>query len=187
VIWKKRKLPETGTSQKRQDVDLPGWNIDQLNYPTFRLTLIAKIMDRLTVRYLTERGDLIYREWRVLARLGAMDDGGTVGQVAELAWVDRAEVSRAASALEARGLVERRENPHDLRVPVLSLTKKGRKLYLVALRERAAFHESLLVDLSETEREALDDLLARVGQRLLHVLKDQQTPAALPTKRRVRP
>lgn len=151
--------------------DLSGWNLSNLDYPTFRITLIAKIMDRLTIRHLAERGELTYAEWRVLARLGTLDDGGTVGQVADLAWVDRAEVSRAAAALEQRGLTARRDNPQDRRTPILYLTPEGRKFYVVALADRSAFHEELLVDLNDDDRAQLDALLARVGQRLLNLLK----------------
>ncbi len=151
--------------------DLSGWNLSNLDYPTFRITLIAKIMDRLTIRHLADRGELTYAEWRVLARLGTLDDGGTVGQVADLAWVDRAEVSRAAAALEQRGLTARRDNPQDRRTPILYLTPAGRELYVAGLSDRSAFHEELLVDLDSDERAQLDALLGRVGQRLLNLLR----------------
>ncbi|PTS88624.1 hypothetical protein DBR17_04325 [Sphingomonas sp. HMWF008] len=151
--------------------DLAGWNLSNLDYPTFRITLLAKIMDRLTIRHLAERGEMTYAEWRVLARLGTLNDGGTVGQIADLAWVDRAEVSRAATALERRGLTTRRDNPQDRRTPILYLTPEGRAFYEVALVDRSAFHEELLVDLSGEERAQLDALLARVGQRLLKLIR----------------
>lgn len=155
----------------RTKLELPGWNVSNLQFSTFRVTLIAKVIDRLTIRRLAERGELTYAEWRVLARLGTMPDGGTVGQVADLAWVDRAEVSRAARSLEERGYTRRRENPNDLRTPILYLTKAGQKLYKATLKERVAFHESLLVDLSPEERVVLDELLSRIGERLAHLVK----------------
>lgn len=160
------------TAPMRAKLELPGWNVPHLQFSTFRVTLIAKVIDRLTIRRLAERGELTYAEWRVLARLGTMPDGGTVGQVADLAWVDRAEVSRAARSLEERGYTRRRENPNDLRTPILYLTKAGMKLYKATLKERIAFHESLLVDLSADERVVLDDLLSRIGERLAHLLKN---------------
>jgi len=150
---------------------LPGWTVEQLDYPTFRIGLLAKVMDRLTIRHLAELDDLSYAEWRVLARLAAMPDGGTVGQVAELAWVDRAEVSRAAGALERRGLTARRDNPQDRRTPVLFLTENGRMRYRTTIRWRGAFHESLLGDLSAEERALLDKLLGRIGGRLMDLLR----------------
>lgn len=167
----KRVKIATAIEPKDAVAELPGWNLSQLNYPTFRVTLVAKIMDRLTMRYLADRGDMTYAEWRVLARLGTLQKGGTVGQVADLAWVDRAEVSRAATNLEKRGLTARRENQQDRRTPILYLTEKGDALYQEALEERNGFHQSLLLDLSEEERAQFDGLLAKVGQRLLHLLR----------------
>lgn len=151
--------------------ELAGWTLDQLDYPTFRLTLIAKIMDRLTIRYLTEEGIISYAEWRVMARLATMTNGGTVRQVADLAWVDRAEVSRAVTQLESKGFTARRENPMDGRAPLLHMTEKGFDYYRAGLARRRAFHESLLVNLSPEEAALLDDLLGRVGEQLVHLLK----------------
>jgi DNA-binding MarR family transcriptional regulator len=163
--------PKRASHRSKESRQLPGWTIDQLDYPTFRVALLAKVMDRLTIRHLAEVEDLTYAEWRVLARLAAMPEGGTVGQVAELAWVDRAEVSRAGGALERKRFVARRDNPLDRRTPILFLTAKGRKHYQATIRSRSLFHESLLSDLSTKERALLDELLGRIGGRLFELLK----------------
>lgn len=150
-----------------QGVDLTGWKIDKLDFPTFRIALLAKLMDRVTIRALSQQTDLTYAQWRVLARLALKDGGGTVRDIAALAWVDRAEVSRAVSALEALGLVARQDNPMDRRAPIITLSAEGDLVYRDVLRKRTAFHEGLLVDLSSDERAMLDRLLARIGERLL--------------------
>ena len=157
------------TAAKTDDgvTDLPGWKIDQLDYPTLRLTLIAKIMTRLTIRDLADKGGASYAEWRVVARLATMPDGGTVGQVADLAWADRAEVSRAAMLLEKKGYTGRLKNPQDRRSPILYLTPQGRTYYAAAVRNRKAFHEALLEELSPNEREELDRLLVKIGEKLM--------------------
>lgn len=164
-------LPARREDDIRDASQLPGWTVEQLDYPTFRVSLVAKVMDRLTIRQLVELGDLVYAEWRVLARLAAMPDGGTVRQVAELAWVDRAEVSRAAGALERKGLTARRDNPRDRRMPILFLTEKGRTRYHAMIQWRSAFHESLLSELSPQDRATLDDLLGRIGGRLMDLVR----------------
>jgi DNA-binding MarR family transcriptional regulator len=168
----KAALPQSAAGEVRVVPRLPGWTVDQLDYPTFRVTLLAKVIDRLTIRHLAELDDLAYAEWRVLARLAGMADGGTVGQVAELAWVDRAEVSRAAGALERKGLTGRRDNPQDRRSPILFLTEEGQKRYRATVRWRSAFHDSLLGDLSMEDRATLDELLGRIGGRLMDLLKN---------------
>ena len=168
-------------SYKRGDtageLSLAGWNIDKLNYPTFRITLIAKIMDRLTIRNLAEIDDITYAEWRVMARLATMENGGTVRRVAEMAWVDRAEVSRAVSSLEQKGYTQRRENPLDRRAPILELTDTGLERYRAALAQRQAFHEVLIAELSDEECDQLDTLLAKIGEQLV-VLSQPGSPPA---------
>ncbi|MCW2382944.1 MULTISPECIES: MarR family winged helix-turn-helix transcriptional regulator [unclassified Sphingobium] len=159
------------------EVQLPGWNLDELNYPTFRMTLIAKIMDRLTIRNLAEIEDITYAEWRVMARLATMHQGGTVRQVAEMAWVDRAEVSRAVSTLEEKGYTLRMENPHDRRAPILKMTSVGLERYRAALAERKAFHELLTAKLSDKECETLNQLLAKIGEQLVVLSQPVSTDA----------
>jgi DNA-binding MarR family transcriptional regulator len=179
---KKTSRQEAAPAQRAGDEaraqSLPGWTVDQLDYPTFRVTLLAKVIDRLTIRHLAELDDLAYAEWRVLARLAAMPDGGTVGQVAEQAWVDRAEVSRAAGALERKGLTGRRDNPQDRRSPILFLTDRGQQRYRTTVRWRGAFHDSLLTDLSMEDRAILDELLGRIGGRLMDLLRNDAWDAA---------
>jgi len=151
-----------------------GWVVPDLDYPTFRITLIAKVMDRVTLRRLARHGTMTYAEWRVLSRLATMPDGATVGQIADLAWVDRAEVSRAASTLEQRGLTTRRPNEGDKRRPILHLTDSGWAEYRTRARDRTAFHETLLTDLCPEERTELDRLLGKIGTRLTRMLRDEQ-------------
>lgn len=154
-------------SDNQESVEFTGWKVDQLDFPTFRIGLIAKLMDRATIRQLAQVTDLSYAQWRVLSRLSLMPDGGTVGDVARLAWVDRAEVSRAVAALEALGLVSRRNNAADRRAPLLALTAQGDAVRRDVLARRIGFHEHLLADLSAADRDMLDGLLARIGERLL--------------------
>jgi len=145
--------------------ELAGWTYPGLDYSTFRLVLVAKAIDRLTLRKLSENCDLTIAEWRVLSRLAPIA-GATVGQVAEMAWVDRAEVSRAAVSLEAKGFTARRANPQDGRSPILFCTEAGQGEYARVLPMRAAFHERLADDLTAEERATFDGLLMRIAQRV---------------------
>ena len=142
--------------------DPVGWQHPTLDYPTFRLALVAKAIDRMTLRMLARTCSNSVSEWRVLSRLGA-GQGATVREIADSAWADRAEVSRAAASLERRGLLERRLNPNDRRAPILSCTAEGRKEYERILPERIAFHEALLSPLESWERAALDALLTKLA------------------------
>jgi DNA-binding MarR family transcriptional regulator len=155
---------------------LEGWVLPDLDFPTFRLSLVAKVMDRLTVRRLSERGEYTYAEWRVLSRLASIGDvGATIGQIADLAWADRAEVSRAATSLEKRGLTARRDSPEDRRKPIVYLTEAGKNSYAGTAGDRSAFHESLIADLTDEERTVLDALLAKIAQRLVQTLRSEMS------------
>jgi DNA-binding MarR family transcriptional regulator len=159
-------------AERANEVFLNGWRLKDLDYPTFRLSLVAKVMDRLTLRHLAETGTFTFAEWRVLSRLATLPDGATVGQIADLAWVDRAEVSRAASALEEKGLTARRTNEQDRRKPILYLTEAGKKQHVPMAEDRSAFHAALVADLSADEREELDRLLGKIAQRLVNALQN---------------
>ena len=148
------------------DTAINGWVMPGLDFPTFRLTLLSKLMDRKTLRQLGERAQFSYPEWRVVARLGRTVGGSTVGQIADQAWVDRAEVSRAIASLERRGLAARLDNPQDRRAPIHCLTKAGLQLYRRVIEIRATFHKDLVSDLSAEECEMLDELLLKLARRL---------------------
>jgi len=167
----KNKAPEgeeasaAGARAAEIDEAIRGWTYVGLDYPTFRLSLLAKAIDRLTLRTLGNHCDLTIAEWRVLSRLAPLS-GATVRQIAEMAWVDRAETSRAAASLEARGLVCKRENPKDRRAPLLFVTPKGRSEYERLLPIRANFHRVLTEDMSEADRETLNALLSQIAKKL---------------------
>lgn len=120
------------------------WRIGGPDYLPYRVTLLAKLLDRCTTRLLQASSGLSVAEWRVLAQLAlASPASASVRQLAEQAWVDRAEVSRAAASLERRGHVERRENPKDRRSPQLFASEKGMELYHRVAPSRTEFHRAL--------------------------------------------
>ena len=158
-------MARKGISKAKRETeprDPVGWQHPALDYSTFRLALVAKAIDRMTLRMLARTCSYSVSEWRVLSRLGT-GQAATVRDIADSAWADRAEVSRAAASLERRGLLERRLNPNDRRAPILSCTAEGRKEYERILPERIAFHEALLKPLENWERAALDALLAKLA------------------------
>ena len=120
------------------------WRIGGPDYLPYRVTLLAKLLDRCTTRLLQASSGLSVAEWRVLAQLAlASPASASVRQLAEQAWVDRAEVSRAATSLGRRGYVERRENPKDRRSPQLFCSDKGMELYRRVSPSRTDFHRAL--------------------------------------------
>ncbi len=151
------------------EADLPqldGWKLEGLDFPSFRMSLVAKVMDRLTLRHMAKHTALSMAEWRALSRIASSPTGKTVGQVAELAWADRAEVSRAAASLEERKFVSRRENPADKRSPLFTLTPLGEAHYLELRAKRSDFHRMIISGLSEEDIVTMDAMLLKIARRL---------------------
>ncbi len=158
----------TGKAVLAEEEQFDAWKVEGLDFPSFRIMLLAKAMDRLTIRQLSAASQMPVAEWRVLSRLALLCEGEglTVRQIAEKAWVDRAEVSRAARALEAKGLVARRNNPLDGRAPILSVTEKGIEFFRPIMKMRTEFHARVMRGFTPEERQTLDAMLEKMALNL---------------------
>ena len=71
-------------------------------------------------------------------------------------------VQLALSALERRGLVERKQDPHHGRILQAYLTQEGRAVTSAVVSEAVAAHDQVFGVLTPDEQETLRALLARV-------------------------
>lgn len=141
----------------------PTWNLGGAAFLPYRISLVARLLDRRASRLLSKEFGLSVAEWRVLAQL-AVASPSSVRDLAEIAWVDRAEVSRATASLVRRGYVERRNNPEDRRGPLLVCTRTGKALFQRILPRRAAFNRSLTSRLNNQQVATLQKALLTVAQ-----------------------
>jgi DNA-binding MarR family transcriptional regulator len=152
------------------------WKIGGPDYLPYRVTLLAKLLDRCTTRLLQASSGLSVAEWRVLAQLAiASPESASVRQLAEQAWVDRAEVSRAAASLEHRGYVERRENPRDRRSPLLYCSDKGMALYRRVSPSRVEFHSSLTAMLGPEQARQMEAAMLILAKQCVDELQAEPT------------
>jgi DNA-binding MarR family transcriptional regulator len=142
------------------------WNMGGPDYLSLRISFVAKLIERRTARVLNSRFGISVAEWRVLAQLARMGPM-TVRELAERSWVDRAEVSRAAASLIARGDVLRTENPKDRRSPKFSATTAGRARAKAIAPTRDRFQALLAHQLSPTEMDVFLDGLLRLARTLV--------------------
>ena len=148
------------------------WRIGGPDYLPYRVTLLAKLLDRCTTRLLQASSGLSVAEWRVLAQLAlASPASASVRQLAEQAWVDRAEVSRAAASLERRGYVERRENTKDRRSPLLYCSDKGLELYRRVSPSRKAFHRELTAMLGPDQARQMEASMLTLARQCVDELE----------------
>lgn len=109
----------------------------------YRLAVMAGQVSReFSCRY-EERFGLSRSEWRVLAHL-ARSGTASVREIHAEADLDKSRVSRAASRLEASGLVEKRGHPTDGRLIRLSLTAAGRETMAELALMAAAYQDELV-------------------------------------------
>jgi MarR family 2-MHQ and catechol resistance regulon transcriptional repressor len=74
-------------------------------------------------------------------------------------------VSVAVDRLYKKGLVSRVESDSDRRVRTVSLTEKGRRVFVPIFREHAALIKRAFQDVSLQEQRQMEELLKKIGRR----------------------
>jgi MarR family transcriptional regulator, 2-MHQ and catechol-resistance regulon repressor len=74
-------------------------------------------------------------------------------------------VSVAVDRLYKKGLVSRVESESDRRVRTVSLTEKGRRVFIPIFRQHAALIKRAFQDVSPEEQRRLEEPLKRIGRR----------------------
>lgn len=135
------------------------------DFLSFRLLVLARALDRQAKRTYGESFGLALVEWRIMAIIGVMGDA-TVNKLAQRMDYDKAQISRAVTALVDSGYLKRARNAHDTRSAHLVLTARGRELHdeLMAFgRER---QRNLLGALTPAQRKALYEIIAELTRHL---------------------
>jgi DNA-binding MarR family transcriptional regulator len=143
----------------------------------YRLNLLASVVSNALAQIYEERFGLTIPGWRVVATLGQYGVR-TARDIAAHGVMHKSTVSRAVSALEARGLVRRKGNPDDMREELLVLTAAGRGIYDALAPEALAFEARLLAALAPTERKALVGLVERLDRHARALAREVQQEAA---------
>ena len=141
--------------------DLPDFDLSR--FTAYRLSVAAqKLSDELARMYRARFG-LTVPEWRILAHL-TQADGASVRDIETQVAMEKSKVSRAASRLEERGVIDKLTHSSDRRLVRLQLTPKGRDMLAELLPQAMAFQQeveaTLGTDLAGFER-AIDALMAR--------------------------
>src|SRR6476660_5197455 len=101
----------------------------------------------------------------ILRQLWA-EDGQTPGEIARRLGLATPTVTRAATRMEAAGLLRREPHPTDARLVRLLLTDRGRELESVIDEEMLRLSERALRTLDAAEREQLLRFLGEIRQNL---------------------
>lgn len=170
-----RKPTPAAEPESGPEIDLGplnvAWRIGGPDHVALRLSFVAKLFDRYLTRQLSESG-LTVAEWRVMAQLAYADDS-TVRELARQAWVDRAEVSRAAASLARKQLLVRHPNADDKRQPRFSLTEAGRARYAAFQPQWRDLQKLMAGRLQPQELALMNGKFAEFARMLLDLLHDE--------------
>ncbi|WP_136441304.1 MarR family winged helix-turn-helix transcriptional regulator [Pacificoceanicola onchidii] len=120
--------------------DLP--DFDLARFTPYRLAVAAQATSEELSRQYRDRFGISIPEWRVLVHLTQADDVSVRDIEARVA-MEKSKVSRAASRLEAAGLITKRAHETDRRLLRLSLTGKGRTMMAELLPVAEAYQREI--------------------------------------------
>jgi DNA-binding MarR family transcriptional regulator len=139
--------------------------IDLERFVPFRLNRLAAEVSRALARVYGERFGIDIPEWRVIATLG--DRGRARAQdIAVSTRMHKSMVSRAVARLMELGWVARSASARDRREAPLQLTAAGLDVYQQLVPIVLDYQERLLAALTESERQMLERLLAKLERQL---------------------
>lgn len=128
---------------------------------SFRLLMLHKLSERDSGGEFLQALGLTPSDARALATLGAFEPLSVMA-LAEACSLNKGQASRAAQALVAQGLADKRDSDADGRGVVLTLTPAGRALHARTLALVNARSRRLFGCLSPAEQQLLGDLLDRL-------------------------
>ncbi len=153
-------MPREPPSPKRHDGALT-----LAAFLPYRLNVVAASVSEGLARIYSERFGLGIPDWRVLATIAEFRSI-TAKAVGAHAHMSKVRVSRAAAALEARGLIRRDRNAADLREAFLVLTPAGEAVHAEIVPLALDYAARLTAGLSPEDMAAIDlaiDTLTRAA------------------------
>ncbi|MDT3684257.1 MAG: homoprotocatechuate degradation operon regulator HpaR [Pseudorhodoplanes sp.] len=105
------------------------------------------------------------QQWRIIRALNEVDEIEIV-ELGKSCCLHAASLSRILPKLEADGLILRRAHKNDQRRVVVSLTSKGRRLFLSVAPQSEAIYAALAREIGPAKLEQIYDLLDDVIDRL---------------------
>jgi DNA-binding MarR family transcriptional regulator len=132
---------------------------------TVLLVSIGMRLNRGATAYYRTAFDLSMAEWRLLLVLSDTKSLN-VGELSEVADLDKAAVSRSLAVLEERKLVSVEQTRTRGRAAIARLTAGGRKLSAQLMQVSRARQERLFKNFAGADKERLNALLHQLSQSL---------------------
>ena len=126
-----------------------------------RLHRLHKLTDQDSALAYPRQAGLSMSDGRCLASIGSFEPL-SVNDLAQQAHLNKSQASRAAQALVAQGLVDKRDHPGDGRGVLLTLTEAGRAAWQRTMALIHQRNQQILGCLSAAEQATLSSLLDRL-------------------------
>jgi DNA-binding MarR family transcriptional regulator len=153
---------------------------------SFRVSIVAKLLDRRLARLVGDQFGLAVAEYRVLAQIATWPKS-TVRAISARTFVDKAQVSRAVAVLEQQDLIARVTPSSDRRSPVFTATRAGRALMNRIIPLREAQERELVARLGRVRADALSDSMQQLIDWLAEPMADgEPEPTASQRRQAIR-
>jgi len=139
----------------------------------YRLAVLSHRLSEALAAIYEDRHGLSPPQWRVMAAV-AERPGRTAQDVVRMTPMEKATVSRAVSALIARGLLKREADDRDGRSSRLVLTGAGQALY-----------DAIAPDVLDIEAAAVANMQSATKASLLSLIAEIESGLAVPTRETV--
>jgi DNA-binding MarR family transcriptional regulator len=139
----------------------------------YRLAVVAEAFSRQLVAVYGREHGLTREEWRLLFLL---EDAGTLNslQLSQRTSLDKVQVSRAASRLEAKGLITREVLGSDRRLRNYAVTQEGRQVFQRVFGGVEARAAEILEAMPVADRDALQQGIAALDRAIARVTSPQE-------------
>lgn len=143
----------------------------------FRLSRVAALLDRSGHGHLVSRHGITLSEWRVLALIAATSPA-SFSHIAQLALIDKGQLSRTIARLAELGWVASERTRENKRNVELRLTAEGRRQYGRIFDFMAELNSRTLARFSEAEQRTFLSMLDRLDAYVEKARVGSSTAAA---------
>lgn len=133
---------------------------------SYRLAYLVRLNDRHAQTTLVARYGMTLGEWRTLATVKYLGRP-SLRMLARATQQDEGQLSRYASSLIKRGLLEKRPSETDQRVIEMTLTPEGETLHCEVMDFAWRMNQDLFTDLSDEEQGQLLTLVDKLFQSVI--------------------
>ena len=130
----------------------------------FRISLLANLFTGSVYREVAARHGIARSEYLIIFCLKMLGEL-TAQDIVEITGRPKNSISRAVTAMVARGFVSRRTDPENARRAPLLLTRSGEAVYEATIPVFRQFEAAMLSVLDAEERDTLDRLLDKLARR----------------------